>query len=230
MEKLMYLIWSKENKPQNFQKEFTQSILSTMKQHSAKNIRLTLVDQDVAPAEKLFIRATQPGPDGVVSFWLESAILRTEIESALQSACEKLCGYVVTESEPLLNQSHTASPGERTFGMNQVVLLCKPKEMDYNKWIDIWHNSHTQIAIDTQSTFGYRQNVISRPLTDNTLAIDAIVEENFPPEAMNSPHAFYNTDGNDDLLGERQKIMFESVQRFIDLSRLDCLPMSEYNF
>ena len=34
------------------------------------------------------------------------------------------------------------------------------------------------------------KNVISRAITKDALAIDAIVEENFPPEAMTSAHAF----------------------------------------
>ena len=56
--------------------------------------------------------------------------------------------------------------------------------LSYEQWLDIWHNSHTRVAIDTQSTFGYRQNVVVRPLTYLAPPIDAIIEENFPPAAM----------------------------------------------
>jgi len=49
--------------------------------------------------------------------------------------------------------------------MYQVVLLRKPPRLSHEQWLEIWLGSHTQVAIDTQSTFGYRQNVIVRPLT-----------------------------------------------------------------
>ena len=56
---------------------------------------------------------------------------------------------------------------------------------------------------------------------------DAIVEENFPPEAMISDHAFY--DAEDDIeLGKRQERMMTSCARFIDFDRIDVVPMSEY--
>jgi hypothetical protein len=148
----------------------------------------------------------------------------------MRTFCSAIHGYLVTESEPLINTQHPGKKNQRAYGMNQVVLLRKPDSIHYEKWIDIWHNSHTQIAMETQSTFAYRQNVVARPVTRQAIALDAIVEENFPPEAMTSAHAFYNAVGDDKLLKKNQTAMFESVQRFIDLEKLDCLPMSEYNY
>ncbi len=229
MEKLMYVVWKDSTVNED---EFQQLMRDSAAAFAASKLRFTFIDAAIAPAESLRIRSKrfQTLPSAVVSFWLDSSTQRATQEAVLEKLCAEFAGYVVTESEPLVNRDHPAQAGERTYGMNQVVFFQKPTEMDYAKWIDIWHNSHTQVAIDTQSTFGYRQNVVSRALTANAPAVDAIVEENFPPEAMTSPHAFYNTAGDEALLKQRQTEMFESVQRFIDLEKLDCLPMSEYNF
>lgn len=236
MEKLMYLLWKPADKSiASFRDDFLQQHISILQHAGALQLHFAVSDDAVSPASKLQIQNTHPVPDGLISFWLDSAIHRQPLENLLRANASDISGYLVTESEPLRNEKHRAATGERTYGMNQVVLLRRPARLTIEQWIDIWHNSHTQIALKTQSTFGYRQNVITRPLTKNALAIDAIVEENFPPEAMNSVYAFYNAYGSDGkkdvvLMKKNQGEMFASVQRFIDFDQLDCLPMSEYNF
>lgn len=231
MEKLMYLLWKPvSHSSETFRSKILQQAIPALQETGSQHLRFAISDEAVAPAGKLFIRRIQPGPDAVISFWLDSAIHRQTQESLLQTHCSSICGYLVTESEPLRNQKHPSPKGQRTYGMNQVVLLRRPSRLAFDTWIDIWHNSHTKIALETQSTFGYRQNVVARALTHNAQAIDAIVEENFPPEAMNSSHAFYKAAGDDALMKKNRGEMFASVQRFIDLDQLDCLPMSEYNF
>lgn len=227
----MYLLWKPADEcSERLRDKILQQTIPSLQQAGAQQIRLAVNDEAVSPARKLFIRSTQPGPDAVISFWLHSTVHRNPLENILQTCSPRINGYLVTESEPLRNEQHPATTGQRTYGMNQVVLLRRPPHLDFETWIDIWHNSHTQIALETQSTFGYRQNVVARALTANALAIDAIVEENFPPEAMSSAHAFYRATGNDALMKKNRGEMFASVQRFIDVAQLDCLPMSEYNF
>ena len=71
------------------------------------------------------------------------------------------------------------------------------------------------------------ENLIEDFYGNNDYSLDAIVEENFPPEAMISDHAFY--DAEDDIeLAKRQERMMTSCARFIDFDRIDVVPMSEY--
>lgn len=230
MEKLMYLLWKDSPVDKDAFRDHLLTQASSLQQAGAMQLRITAVDSDVAPADKLRLQHLKPGPHAVVSFWLSSATHRQSAETLLVNNCLRVCGYLVTESEPLANTQHPAIPGQRTHGMNQVVLLRRPEKLSPQEWIRIWHDSHTRIALETQSTFGYRQNVVARALTENAPPVDAIVEENFPPEAMISAHAFYDAIGDDARLQQNRKTLFESVQRFVDLARLDCLPMSEYNF
>ncbi len=74
------------------------------------------------------------------------------------------------------------------------MFLQRPRRLSEQQWLEVWQGSHTRVAIDTQSTFGYRQNVITRPMTYAAPPFDAIVEENFPQEAMTSQHAFYGVE------------------------------------
>ena len=69
---------------------------------------------------------------------------------------------------------------------------------------------------------------VVRVLGEETRPFDAIVEENFPPAAMDSDHAFYNTGGDENLLQQRMTAMLGSCARFIDFTKIDVIPMSEY--
>ena len=94
-------------------------------------------------------------------------------------------------------------------------------------WLAVWLGSHTGIAIETQSTFAYRQNVVTRVLTEGAPEIHAVVEESFPDAAMTSPHAFYDVESDEELKA-RVGTMIESCARFIDFERINVMPMSDY--
>jgi hypothetical protein len=113
--------------------------------------------------------------------------------------------------------------------MCQVVFLQRPPRIAHDEWIRVWQGSHTQVAIDTQSTFGYRQNVVIRALTYAAPHYDAIVEENFPAAAMSDQNAFYDAVGDDAKRDANLKAMIDSCVRFIDFDRIDVIPTSEYN-
>ena len=96
-------------------------------------------------------------------------------------------------------------------------------------WASPGSSLTTGVAIDTQSTFGYRQNVIVRGLSYAAPVVHAMIEENFPPEAMASDFAFYAVEEGDTAgLARNSGAMMESVARFIDFDRIDVIPMSEY--
>lgn len=194
----------------------------------AHELRICIADADVAPALRLRQVHNPPAPDALVSLWLDSAHRRGPLEQTIVSAVGRAAGYLVAESEPLVNTRHPVPDGLRTPGMLHVALFPRPKRLTQEEWLDIWMNSHTQIAIDTQSTFGYRQNVVVRILTPGAVPYAAIVEENFPDEAMTSPHAFYDAVGDDAKLAKRIRTMVESCVRFIDLKTLDVMVTSEY--
>ena len=235
MEKLIYPVWKS---PSQSLAEFKAALLGPMSDallaSGAKKLRISIDDEAVSPAAQLRQENIEQMMHGVISIWVDSYIYREKQQAILGEYVDSYHGYLVTESEAIVNTQHPAVEGERTEGMNEIVFLRKPERLARHEWIDTWHNSHTQVAIDTQSTFGYRQNVVAMVLTDGAPPFDAIVEENFPAAAMNSPHAFYDAvdeNGQPDnaKLNERVNIMVESCARFIDFEQLVVLPTSEYS-
>jgi hypothetical protein len=192
-------------------------------------IRLAVADSAVSAAAARRMESHAPLPDALLSLWVDDAGAAAAWEPLIDQHVARKSAYLVAEAEPLVSQRHYPSaPGERVYGMCQVVYLRKPSHLECEQWLNIWKGSHTQLAMDIQSTFGYRQNVVVRSLGEGTLPFDAIVEEHFPAAAMDSDHAFYDTGGDEQLLQQRMTAMIESCTRFIDFEHIDVIPMSEY--
>ena len=229
MEKLMYPVWKYET---DSSADFRQKLLGEVSEQliglGVRRLRINVVDEDMAPANPLRMENTKPPISGMISLWVDTAINRQPLEEVIKNAVARLAGYLVTESEPIVNTKYVVADGQRTPGMSQVVFLQKPPRLSYQHWLETWLGSHTQVAIETQSTFGYRQNVIVRPLTYAAPPYDAIVEENFPEAAMTDRMVFFDSVGDEEKFKQRQQAMMESCVRFIDFDKIDCIPTSEY--
>ncbi|MEH6589859.1 MAG: hypothetical protein V7746_06385 [Halioglobus sp.] len=233
MDKLVYPVWKSQDISS---KQFSSALLGEFKDRvlAAENVRglkICVVDEAVADAAPYRMEGIfQPGFDATVLVWLDDAAQREGFESALRPHVATFHGYLVGETDQLPDYANKVTTGQRTPGMNQVVFLKKPDRLDHDEWLDIWQQLHTPIAIDTQSTFGYRQNVVKQALTAGAPDIDAIVEENFPHAAISNRAAFYDALDNEALYRQRETTMIESCARFIDFDKMDCIPTSEYFF
>lgn len=231
MEKLLYPLWkSPAVSSDGFREDLLQQLAPELAALAGVHgLRLCVADSAVAAAAGRRMESHAPVPDAILSLWVDTAGAASSWEPQIDAHVERKCAYLVAEAEPLLNQQcHPSKPGERVYGMCQVVFMSPPAAMDTQQWLALWKDSHTQIAIDTQSTFGYRQNLVVRQLSNDAVPCSAIVEENFPPEAMASDHAFYASGGDEALLQKNMSAMIESCARFIDFAQIDVIPMSEY--
>ena len=231
MEKLIYPLWKAEQADADaFRDQLLGALKALADSTDVRGLRLAVADTAVAAGAQRRMAATRPLPDAMVSVWLDAAAgQRAAVESCLDEVVTRFHCYLVTESEPLVNRDQLPASDARIPGMCHVVFLQRPPRLSESEWLSIWQDSHTQVAIDTQSTFGYRQNVIVRGLSYAAPPLDAMIEENFPAAAMASNHAFYNVAEDDDEgLAKNAQAMMDSVSRFIDFDRIDVIPMSEY--
>lgn len=190
-----------------------------------KAIRYALADDHIAVAQPLAIVNSAHPKDAMVSVWYDTVVDAGQFITGLASFAESYQAYAVQENVPLYHEA----PLGRVTGMCQVALLKRPEHLNHSQWLDIWLNSHTKIAIETQSTFSYRQNVIVDTFDTPLYRLyDAIVEEQFPAAAMNNRAVFFNAPDDDEQYRANEKKMIDSVMRFIDFSAFECVPMSEY--
>jgi hypothetical protein len=231
MEKLLYPVWKPASATAD---EFRDELLGELAPGLAAldevhGLRLCVADSAVADAAGRRMESCAPVPDAMLSLWVDYAGAADRWEPLIDAHVAQKTAYLVVEAEPLVNQqSHPSKPGERVYGMCHVVFLSSPEGMTEEDFLATWKDSHTRVAIDTQSTFGYRQNLVVRRLTEDARPCEAIVEENFPPEAMADDHAFYATGGDEAVLQKHMQQMMDSCARFIDFEKIDVIPMSEY--
>lgn len=231
MEKVIYLLWREPGlAPDAFAAGLHGPLRDQLRAAGALHCKLNVADADVAKAVGLKQVLLKPQPEAVAQVWVASAIahFRAPIDEAVSRACGRHAAYLVTESQPRVNVKHPPAPGGRTHGFAQVALLRKPARLAYADWLDVWHNSHTFVANETQSTFEYIQNVVIRPLTPEAPAVDAIVEECFPPAAMTDYKAFFDAPGDEARFKANFQRMIQSVARFIEPGQLDVVPTSQY--
>jgi len=231
MKKTAYLLSRKDDQSiAQLNSLLLKQVAAELLMSACKHFTINLFDDAVADAAPLRLQRQQPSIDAVLFVWFEDDAALAAVELALAAHATILSAYLLLEHTPIPTPNGLPqSNGMRTPGILQLAFLKVPERLQYDEWLSIWQNSHTQVAIDIQSTFIYRQNVVQSCLSDNDLGYSAIVEEAFPLEAMTSQHAFYAVQ-SDTQLAARQSAMWNSSKRFIDLSDLDVLPTSEYRW
>jgi hypothetical protein len=159
----------------------------------------------------------QPQLTAALSAWVDTAE-GSLIADALPAPAGdgRWFGYLVTESEPLPNRTHPPGPDGRVPGFAQLVPLSVPDGLSWSEWRRRWQVDHTRVALATQSTFRYVQNVVLRALTSGAPHYAAIVEECFPIEATSDLHVFFDAVGDEAKLARHMAAMSESCDQFMD--------------
>lgn len=185
------------------------------------------VRDDAVRASLMTITTLDPPVVGVVSIWVQQCYgdhVREAI-ALLSGQCRRIAAYLVTESVPLVPTA--TESGQRTTGLANVALLRRPDRLDRETWLARWQLDHTTVAIETQATFGYTQNVVWRALTPDAPAIDGIVEELFPAAAISDLRAFFGAADDADLV-DRMNRMIASTSAFGANENIDTVPTSRY--
>ncbi len=227
MEKLVYTLWKN---PAESNADWTGRLRGPVGERliaaGARTLQVNVVDDFVASGAGLRLES-RPVPDGFVAFWMDSANFRAAAEQLLAEAHAKIAGYLMTESL-IKNDTPPTPAGSRSFGFSLIGFLQRPAHLERSEWLKIWLGSHTQVAVDTQPTFRYVQNVVTRMLTEDAPPLDALVEEGFPVEALNDPAAFYDAVGDEAKHKHNHQSMMDSCHLFIDFAKIDSLPMREF--
>ena len=233
MEKLIYALWAPQGVSRaDYAEQLKATLPAALKEAGASAIRLNVRDATVEPAAPLLQTWQQPQQDAVVQFWLptSNAHFRGPIDSIVAEHSGRFAAWLVAESTIIPNRDHVPQAGARTWGWSQASFISFRPDMSWDDAVAHWHSHHTRVAIDTQANFEYVQNIIVRALTPNAPDYDAFVEECFSPEAMTVSAAFFDAVGDDEKFARNTKDMAESCAGFIDFSRIDIIPTSQFDF
>jgi hypothetical protein len=216
MTKLMFLVWG-DPAPLHHPAEHGRL--------AAAGVRRLQVNVDDEPvADALRLQTFDDPVTAVVSVWTDGP--PAAAADVLAQAVAPLAGWEVAEHRPL--DPPEQGDGTRADALANIAVLRRPAELSREEWLHRWLDQHTPVAIETQATFGYLQNVVVRPVTPDAPRVDAFVEELFPPAAVHDIHAFYGSGGDDEELSRRMTLLMESVARIGADRDLDLVPTSRY--
>jgi hypothetical protein len=195
-----------------------------LREAGAHRLQVNLDDADVAGAPLRF----GPGTPitAVVSVWTDDPAAVRAVVATVRGLDPTADGWLVEERLPI--EPPAVADGERVDALANLAFLRRPETMAPGDWRSDWLDRHTSIAIETQGTFGYVQNPVVEPVTDDAPQVAGIVEELFPMAAMTDSHAFYGSGGDDEELQRRFTRLMESVGRFGADKDLDLVPTSRY--
>ena len=228
MEKLVYCLW----RPEEIGREerLRGEVASALEREGVRDLRVFVADEAVDAGAALRLSAQDSHKEGCLSYWLECSQDRAAGEAIITRLTDRLAGYLVVESRPLVPPVPQAGPGLRSPGWVQVTGIVPRADLDHEAFLRHWYDVHRKVACETQSSSGYVRNEIVRPLTSGAPPWAAIVEETFPTAALDDPQAFYDAVGSDERFRENMGRMIESVQAFLAIDQVDAHPMSEYVF
>jgi hypothetical protein len=229
MEKLLYVVWRDPAlEAAAFRDRLIGPVAERLLGYGAKKLSMNVSDEHSAYAEGIRITRMADPIAATISLWLDSVLDRAPHEEVIAETTARHAGYSVLESVPIVNTTQIVKPGQRTPGIQTIGFIEQKQGMDYEAWREQWQGHHTRVAIETQSTFQYIQNVVFRRLTETGPNWAAIVEEGFPAAAATDPMIFYDAGGSEERLEEHRRRMIESCTKFIDFDRLESHPFSEY--
>ena len=229
MEKICYLVWKPEGVSDvDFRDQLVGETAKQILSGGAHKLSILCADETTPPLEKARITQMERPLGGMISAWVDLADDRAPIEAAIDRVTERKAGYLVVESVPLLNTTHTAPEGERTPGTTLLTCLIPKAGMAYDDFLKHWQVVQRRVALETQSTYLYIRNVVVQALTQDAPPWVGIVEEGFPTEAVTDPMLWYKASGSKEKYEENFAKMMDSVNAFLDLSQIESHPTSEY--
>lgn len=205
--------------PSGDEQSLTETLLGTvgdeLRHRGASRLQVNVIDPALGPPH-----GVPPDPEvqqvgAALSYWVDAAG-----EVGIHAECLPVRdgwawhAYLVSESLQL-HGPPAASGGGRCAGFTQIVPLTVPPALSWAEWRRRWQGEHTRVAVETQSSFRYVQNLVVRPLGAGAPGFAAIVEESFPLAAAGDPKVFYDSEGDDAKFQANVTRMMDSCARFI---------------
>ena len=187
-----------------------------LRHRGASCIQVNVLDESLGPPHGIPPAAGSLQVGAMVSYWVSAAGehgIHADILPPLEEG--RWYGYLVAEALQLTGPP-APGDGSRSTGFTQIVPLSVPAGLSWAEWRRRWQAGHTAVAMETQSSFRYVQNVVVRPLDEGAPAFAAVVEESFPLAAASDTAVFYDADGDPECLAENTRRMMESCANFID--------------
>jgi hypothetical protein len=190
-------------------------VADELRRRGACRLQFNVVDPSLGHPHGVPPDPTVPHVGAALSYWVAAAgEVGVHAECLPVDAGWEWGAYLVSEALQLQGPPPPADGG-RCSGFTQIVPLTVPPALGWAEWRRRWQGEHTRVAVETQSSFRYVQNMVVRPLNEGAPGFAAIVEESFPLAAASDPAVFYDSGGDDAKFQANVTRMMDSCARFI---------------
>lgn len=218
MSKHIYLIRGSEK--QSYQ-EFKKHIVTAVSSLANKEYKVKFtITEEIPPM--LSIIPLRKSKIAVVSIYGDL----DRLEELSPESIKGFAGsYLVNEALPVSYEKNW-DDGQVTPGICLLTLFRKKKELDYNTFIDRWHQGHTPLSMKIHPLWHYNRNVIKDILSNESEIFNGIVEEHFRTRSdLLNPFRFF---GNPFIVIPRMWQVYTDVRSFIDYPSIESYLVSEY--
>lgn len=153
-----------------------------------------------------------------------AVIAKQALDTPFIDALDALTGTSAYQSQVRTPKALPLAPKQRYEGTLQLCCFRRLDGLSDDDLATAWLDKHTRVALETQSTEGYRQHWVNR---HPALGFDGIVEEYFPQSAAESVAHFFNAVGDREKLKRHINSMTASTSRFIDLEQSEVIHLTD---
>jgi len=133
--------------------------------------------------------------------------------------------FSVSEALPIAYKMDWPA-GEATPGVCLLTLFRQKKGIDYETFIDRWHNGHTPLTLKIHPIYHYNRNEVTETMGDPPIHFDGIVEEHCRSEReLFNPFKFFAKSGFAPV--NMIKTYFD-VNSFIDYKSIETYLVKEF--
>lgn len=181
---------------------------------------------EVEGIEQISMTFTQEAPPNIsIIPFRKDKIASISIYGNIASPSSKLINqpgiigaYLVEEALPV-SYKKTWNDLELTPGVCLLTLFKQKKGIDYDTFIDRWHNSHTPLSLKFHPLWHYNRNVVTEKLTSTSQPWDGIVEEYMKTRAeLLNPFKFF---GNPLVIIPRMIKVYTDTKSFLDYKTIE---------
>jgi len=219
MKKHIYLVKGEKTEiDQHFKNRIFQILEATLKKNSVHQLKLIITD---LKPPSLSVIPFRKDKIAVISVKSEKAELIDEIMTI--NGFNGI--YSVDEALPVA-YNKTWPDGEKTPGVCLLTLFKRKKDLEYEKFIDRWHNGHTPLSLKIHPLWNYNRNVVGEELSGSSVWYDGIVEEHFKSSSdLLNPFKFF---GNPFIIIPRMLKVYFDVNSFIEYASIKTYLANEY--
>jgi hypothetical protein len=134
--------------------------------------------------------------------------------------------FKVEEALPVTYEK-TWPNGEPTPGACLLTLFHRKPGINYDTFINRWHNGHTPLSLKLHPLWNYNRNVVIQKISNHPCWYDGIVEEQTRTRAeLLNPFKFFGT--GIEILGNMMAV-YKDVRSFLDYKRIETYLAEEYH-